>query len=338
MVNCIVVLLLYLFCSVAAFAGDESADDEGSTLRVLRTFFVPVKEISAMVRGGENEILVVGDDAPMLGIVTITDEELELTQTLNFTRTLWQKFYLCPGAQNDTCSELSRTITSEWEGIYYYPQSKEIALMQESTGSVLTFNRSMKQIDAHTVLDFMLKTGKGSNSSNSLGEGFLPLASGRMLVAREKFPAAVVEFGALGESPNGYQAKETKLASSSVDVANDDGKMRNVLYPLHNWYLRVASRDPDTDCDLSDITVANNGKLYGISQVCRQIYRFDDLSPRDDELQVVEKWNLPEQMNTAESLIVIKNGVFLVAVDTKEDINSIFLMAESGKKNVQISD
>ena len=335
MLKAVVVLWLCIgLAGVGIADGDDKSEEVGNQLRVLRTFFVPLKEISGMVRGAKNTIAVIGDDAPLLGLVSIIDEELELTQTLNFTRTLWQKFFLCPGAQNDVCSELSRTITSEWEGLYYYPDSEEIALMQESTGSILTFDSKMRGIKAHTVLDFMLKTGKEINSSNSLGEGFLPLASGRILVAREKNPAALVEFGALGESADGYEAKDTKLAKRRPD--ND--KQRDVLYPLHSWYLRVASTDPEDECDLSDITTASNGKLYGVSQVCRQVYEFDDLSPNQDKLKVVAKWNLPQQMATAESLIVIKKGVFLVAVDTKEDINSIFLVAENGEKDIRIGE
>ena len=336
-------LLLLLWCcltlnlSVAA-ADDDKSEAEGKKLRVLRTFFVPLKEISGMVRGEANEIFVIGDDAPLLGVVTNDGNELELTQTHNFTRTLWQKFFLCPGAQNDICSELSRTITSEWEGLYYYPKSQQVGLLQESTGSILTFDRNMRSIKSHVVLDFMLKTGKDTNSSNSLGEGFLPLASGRVLVAREKFPAAIVEFGTLGESPQGYQAKDTELADSLV--TNDDAQDRHTLYPLHNWYFTPPPRDEDEDtpCDLSDITTASNGKLYGVSQTCRQVYQFDDLSPRRDKIKITAKWDLPNQMATAESLIIIEEGVFLVAVDTKEDINSIFLLAEKGKKNVTLGD
>ena len=335
MLKVVVALWLCIGLAGVGVADDEDkSDEEGKQLLVLRTFFVPLKEISGMVRGIEGEILIIGDDAPLLGLVSTADEELELTQTLNFTRTLWQKFFLCPGAQNDVCSELSRAITSEWEGLYYYSKSEDIALIQESTGSILTFDNKMRSIKAHTVLDFMLKTGKEINSSNSLGEGFLPLASGRILVAREKNPTALVEFGVLGEAADGYQAKDTKLATARPA----DDNSRQVLYPLHSWYLRVASTDPEDECDLSDITTASNGKLYGISQVCRQVYRFDDLSPRHDKLKVVAKWNLPPQMATAESLIVLKEGVFLVAVDSKEDINSIFLVAEKGEKDIRIGE
>ena len=333
-------LLLLSWCLtlnlvVAAADDNDKPEDEGKSLRVLRTFFVPLKEISGMVRGAAQEIFVIGDDAPLLGVVGVENNELELTQTHNFTRTLWQKFFLCPGAQNDVCSELSRTITSEWEGLYYYSESQQVVLLQESTGSILTFDRNMRSIKNHIVLDFMLKTGKDTNSSNSLGEGFLPLASGRILVAREKFPAAIVEFGALGESPQGYQAKETELATSLVV---DEEANRHTLYPLHSWYFVPPPRDEDTPCDLSDITTAINGKLYGVSQTCRQVYQFDDLSPRRDKVKITAKWDLPNQMATAESLIIIEEGVFIVAVDTKEDINSIFLLAEKGKKNVSLND
>ena len=335
MVRCFVVLCLWVMLTSVGLADDkDKSDEEGKKLRVLRSFFVPLKEISGMVRGAKGEILAIGDDAPLLGLVAIDNNDLELVQTFNFTRTMWQKFFLCPGAQNDVCSELSRTITSEWEGLYYYPDSEEIAVLQESTGSIITFDQQLRSIKAHTVLDFMLKTGKETNSSNSLGEGFLPLASGRILVAREKNPAALVEFGMLGESAAGYQAKDSKLATSRPADDTD----RHVLYPLHSWYLQVDSTDPEDECDLSDITVASNGKLYGVSQVCRQVYQFDDLSPRSDKLEVKAKWDLPLQMATAESLIVIKEGVFLVAVDTKEDINSVFLVAEKGEKDIEIGE
>lgn len=90
-----------------------------------------------------------------------------------------------------------------------------------------------------------------------------------------------------------------------------------------NFFVKCAKKRATFNDDL-----CNKGRCY----------RFNDLSSRNDKIEVVAKWDLPPQMVTAESLIVIREGIFVVAGDTKEDINSIFLVAEEGKKDIQIGE
>lgn len=309
---------IFLLVAVRGSGGGNGRREGGEKLQVLEGFTIPLREISGLTRT-ENEILAVGDDDPLMGILSLSHNNLELTRTVSFAASLLQNYFLCASIHNTICRTLAHVITREWEGIYYQPQPERIFVLQESTGSIFVFNKEMDRILSHIILNFFPdRQEKSAKTNNSLGEGFVPLGNKRILVAKEKFPAAIIEFGEQDAEAYGYTSH---LSLSAVDEVTDS---RQTLYPLHYWHL-----DTSNDCDLSDVTIDMKGVLYGISQICRRIYQLADLSPAEDNLKLQRTWRIPKRVSAPEAFIVITEGVFLVASDTKKQgRENMFLVAD----------
>ena len=297
--------------------GSKIRHDDSSKLRILRSFSVPLREISGLSKSGSH-IFAVGDNEPLLGVLQLTGDELKLLQTVSFTATLWHNYFLCPRLHNSICRSMAGVINKQWEGLYYEATTDTIHVLQESTGSIFVFNRAMDRILSRTMLDFFPdRYEKSARTSNSLGEGFVPLSNGRILVAKEKFPAAIIEFGAQNDTAQGYDPRRPLSTTANIDAVR-------TLYPLHYWHL---PKSADKHCDLSDVTLDDDGTLFGISQICRRIYRFAALDPSTEQLQVVQSWHVGSSIKAPEALVVIAPQVFLVASDVKNLRNNLWLLA-----------
>ena len=298
--------------------GSRVRHDDSGKLRILRAFSVPLREISGLSRSSQ-QIFAVGDDEPLLAVLQRVGDVLEMRQTLNFTAPLWHKYFLCPRIHNHICRSLAGVINKQWEGLYYDAATDTIQVLQESTGSIFVFNRAMDQILSRTMLDFFPdRYEKSARTNNSLGEGFVPLADGRILVAKEKFPAAIIEFGAQGNTAQGYDPRHPPPAKTY--------EATRTLYPLHYWHLPGSANQR---CDLSDVTHDDDGTLYAVSQTCRRIYRFAPLDPRDEQVQVVQSWHINARIKAPEALIVLTPQMFLVAADVKNTRHNLWLLTSS---------
>ena len=298
--------------------GGKIVRDEHNKLRILRSFSVPLREVSGLSKAGKH-IFAVGDSTPLLGVLRLNGDELEMQQTVDFTAPLWHNYFLCPRQHNSICRSLAGIINKQWEGLYYDAASDTIQVLQESTGAIFVFNRTMDRILSRTMLDFFLDRDekKSARTSNSLGEGFVPLADGRVLVAKEKFPAAIIEFGAQDGKARGYNPRQPPRPKAQAETVR-------TLYPRHYWHLPKSS---DKHCDLSDVTHDDEGTLYAISQVCRRIYQLDTLDPRDEQLQIVQSWDISSSIKAPEALVVLNSQLFLVASDVKNLHNNLWLLS-----------
>ena len=315
----VVVGLLLISVLIMLRGGGKFSRDHSGKLRILRSFSVPLREISGLSKSGQH-IFAVGDDEPLLGVLQLKGDELTVLQTINFTTPLWHNYFLCARQHNSICRSMAGIINKQWEGLYYEAATDTLQVLQESTGSIFVFNRSMDRILSRTMLDFFPdRYEKSARTSNSLGEGFVPLADGRVLVAKEKFPAAIIEFGAQDSDARGYDPLHPPRPKTVAEAVR-------TLYPRHYWHL---PKRENKHCDLSDITLDDEGTLYAISQVCSRIYQFATLDPRDEQLQVVQSWDINSSIKAPEALVVIAPQVFLVASDVKNLRNNLWLLTAS---------
>lgn len=299
--------------------GGRVRHDDSGKLRILRAFSVPLREISGLSKSNQH-IFAVGDDEPLLAVLQLAGDMLEMRQTINFTAPLWHNYFLCPRIHNNICRSLAGVINKQWEGLYYEAGTDTIQVLQESTGSIFVFNRAMDRILSRTMLDFFPdRYEKSARTSNSLGEGFVPLADGRVLVAKEKYPAALIEFGAQGDTAQGYDPRHPPPAKTYAETIR-------TLYPLHYWHLPGSAGQR---CDLSDVTHDDEGTLYAVSQTCRRIYRFAPLDPRDEQVQVVQSWHINARIKAPEALVVLTPQLFLVAADVKNSRDNLWLLSSS---------
>jgi hypothetical protein len=142
------------------------------------------------------------------------------------------------------------------------------------------------------------------------GEGVVLLRGGHLLVAKEKKPPALIEFGPSGSSPRGL-ARGGALANGARWPIPEG---RHEFVALSVWF---PDRLLTSVCeDFSDLEVGPDGHLYLLSDKSAAIARLDDLRPRDDTARCTAIWQLPKLTGKPEGLAFTPEGRAAVALDT----------------------
>jgi hypothetical protein len=259
-------------------------------LRPARIEDVPVAELSGLALvttgGGPPELLAIGDRESRLARAILRDEPLEWS-TIDLGR---------DGGQ--------------FEGVDVAGEGTVLVLCEDPP-AVLVLDRAGDHTERVT-----LEAGDRGilrdvfDEASSSGEGLLPLRGGRLLVAKEKDPALLVEFG-----PNDAEAEG--IAGDSFPAAGEPFETRgDRLFALAAWEL------DDVD-DISDLAFAG-GALYCLSDQSRRVVTVDlPLDPGSDRARIADRWDLrvPERRGEPdgkpEGLVVTADGTFIVGLDTE---------------------
>jgi uncharacterized protein YjiK len=144
----------------------------------------------------------------------------------------------------------------------------------------------------------------------SSGEGLVPLQGGRLLVAQEKDPPLLVEFGPRGDEPAGVSAGSLAVRGSPWECRSDR------LQGLAAWRLHGLD-------DISALAVAGD-VLYCLSDQSRRVVAVElPLDPGSRQAEVADRWDLkvPERSGQPEGkpegLVVTADGTFIVGLDTR---------------------
>ena len=301
----VVVGLLFIWLLLAL----QTTIRDGNWLRLEQRHSLALREISALTVFGDR-LLAVGDSSAQLVIFKLQGKELIVDQHIDLAPTLSEEFSWCPHSFSRACRTVAKILHQQWEGIYFHEERDEIFLLQENTARVLVFSSDM-QLKRQLMLNFFPDTNPKKSHDNSLGEGLITSGSDHLLVAKEKFPAAIIEFAPQGDEAHGYRPYRPSQQQPTDQT----------LIPVHSWRL------PIRGCDLSDLVIDHQSLvLYGLSQSCRQIYRFAPLKIKDDQLTITATWNIPKQSaKNPEALVVIDDGLFLIASDEKHQKNNLIL-------------
>ena len=293
-------LVIIFLLTVLRHSKTRFAPVDGDWLQISAKYQLPLQELSGMARFGD-KLYVVGDSTAELAIVDFAT--MQVLEKIDFSDILRQRFSLCITAQNNTCRDMLNTLATQWEGIYVHDDG--VALLQENTGSVYVFDLPVTKLKEHFLIDYRIdQTDEPQGNDNSLGEGIMLLGDGKLLIAKEKSPTAIMEFA----------------VQRQVDHA---GIVRKEMQATHTW--RLASEDKQ--CDLSDLTKdPNSGRIYGISQICRAIYKFRVLDKDSDELEVEQRWRIPDVVTAPEALVVMADGEFIVCSDTKQVRDNVYVL------------
>lgn len=306
-VTTVVIGLLFIVALIVL----QTTGRDGEWLQVQQSYSLALREISAMTVFGDR-LLAIGDSSAQLVEFELQDKELKVDRYIDLAPTLSERFSWCPHSFSRACRTVTKILHKQWEGIYFNANSDELFLLQENTARVLIFSSDM-QLNRQLMLNFFPDSDPNKNHDNSLGEGLIASGSDHLLVAKEKFPASVIEFAPLGDEAHGYRHYHPIQQQPN----------NQTLVPVHRWRL------PIRGCDLSDLVIDKQQVMYGLSQSCRQIYRFATLTVDDDQLTIDDTWNIPSQpVKNPEALIVIDNGLFLVASDEKSGVNNLIVAGE----------
>ena len=159
-----------------------------------------------------------------------------------------------------------------------------------------------------------------SDPKGSRGEGMVLLPGGHLLVAKEKKPAAFIEFG----------PPDSRSRGLGRGGALADGEQ----WPIkkgHHRFVALAIWRPDkvlakTCADFSDLEIGPDGCLYVLSDKSSTIARLDDLSAGGGTAALLDAWRLGDLDGKPEGLTFTAQGRAIVGLDTRKPRRNLVLL------------
>jgi hypothetical protein len=217
---------------------------------------------------------------------------------------------------------------SEWEAADGDATGR-VFILQESPARVFVLNDGLDSV-AHAI-DLRLDDRERAElnwdaSSNARAEGLVLLQNGHLLVAKEKDPPLLMEFGPMGERAGGL-APELLFASLGEFPLQSDARSDFSL--LSFW--RLESEAGRRIGDFSDVAAGPDQRLYVLSDESRCIAQMDlSLTPSRASFGITELWELPDALRQPEGLVVREDMVPIVAIDKDEPSENLFVMTPLG--------
>jgi hypothetical protein len=213
---------------------------------------------------------------------------------------------------------------SEWEAADGDATGR-VFILQESPARLFVLNVELDSV-AH-VIDLELNERERAKlnwdaSSNARAEGLVLLRNGHLLVAKEKDPPLLMEFGPKGERAEGL-APELVFSSLGEFPLQQSGHSDYSL--LSYWRLQPESGRRMGD--ISDVAAGPDESLYLLSDESRCIARLDrSLEASSADFGLTELWDLPEQLQQPEGLVIREDMVPIVAIDKDVPVENLFVM------------
>jgi hypothetical protein len=282
-------------------------------LRAARVVDVPLREVSGIClrRGpkGRMSLVAIGDHKAKLAWLALPapdDGPLDW-QTANVAK--------LPGSSLPQSDPQIEAVCADGLG--------RILLLQESPPRAELVDIEKRHVV--TEIDLIVE-GKGdlaqswSDPDGSRGEGAVLLAGGHLLVAKEKKPAVLVEFGPRGDRPHGW----TKGAALTQGARWPVKGGRQEFVALATW---IPDRALAKACeDFSDMEIGPDGRLYLLSDKSATIARLDDLPPKSGSATCTAVWQLEDLGGKPEGLSFDAGGRAVVALDKRKARNNLALL------------
>jgi hypothetical protein len=151
----------------------------------------------------------------------------------------------------------------------------------------------------------------------SRGEGAVLLPGGHLLVAKEKHPAALIEFGPRGARPKGLARGGALAEGARWQLKNG----RHRFVPLAVWW---PDKKLKKACDdFSDLEIGPDGRLYLLSDKSATIVRLDDLPAEGGDASHTAAWRLDDLGAKPEGLAFSPRGCAIVALDKRKARNNL---------------
>lgn len=286
-------LVSLLALAILGAACASTSDDAAVDSQDLRGATIPLREVSGLARRGDT-FVAIGDRSTAL--VTFQLDGSKLANVVTH-RPL-------PKAGADG---------SQFEAVAFDGRGGVVALAE--TGNLTILDEACENVVGSTDLDW--KTAEEmlgvDLDANSLGEGLVVLDASHVLVALEKSPSALVEFGPAGDAPRGFvpdaMAAETAFEPPAKLVALASFRIEDSATP-----------------DLSEITVGPDGALWGLSQQGKAIVRFErTLKPTESRATVKRVVPIPGSLVGAEGLSFAGDRP-VVARDRSAEKQNLFVL------------
>ena len=284
-------------------------------LGIGQVFDVPLSEISGLGRRptGERDgirLTALGDDEFTVLEVTLPSLEGPLR---------CERFRLQEelGTQREGGS-------SQWEAADG-DASGNVFVLQESPLRVFVLgphlDRRVCTIDM-TLTDSERTELGWETDENARGEGLVLLADSHLLVAKEKDPVVLMEFGPRDHLPGGFGRNRLLDITDRFDVPEDGAEFGL----LTSWFMDDESAE--LIGDVSDIAVGPGAdELFLLSDESRCIARIEPaLRPESDRLHLSAAWKLPDEIRQPEGLVVLDDRTPVVAIDKEDHEQNLFVL------------
>ena len=159
-----------------------------------------------------------------------------------------------------------------------------------------------------------------ADPKGSRGEGMVLMRGGHLLVAKEKKPAALIEFGP-------PQARSRGLVRGGALAAGE----RWPIKKGHHRFVALAIWRPDkalakTCADFSDLEIGPDGCLYLLSDQSSTIARLDHLQAGGGTAALLDAWRLGDLDGKPEGLAFTAGGRAIVGLDTRKPRRNLVLL------------
>jgi hypothetical protein len=141
-----------------------------------------------------------------------------------------------------------------------------------------------------------------------------------LLIAKEKKPAAFIEFGPPHSRSRGLGRGGALAAGKRWPIKR--GRHRFVALAIWLPDKKLAK----TCADFSDLEIGPDGYLYLLSDKCSTIARLDDLPAGGGAATLLDAWRLGDLSGKPEGLAFTAQGRAIVGLDTRKSRRNLVLL------------
>ena len=282
-------------------------------LRVQRVLDVPLREVSGIClrrdRGGRMSLMAVGDRGTHVAWVDLPagDDWSDEWRTADVSR--------LQGSELPKDDPQLEAICADGAG--------HVLLLQETPARAELVDLEGSCVIASITLDIEGDSELAESWCDedcSHGEGAVLLRGGHLLVAKEKHPAALVEFGARGARSQGFARGSALAAGAAWPIKRGE----HAFVALAVWYPDKALRKACPD--FSDLEIGPDGRLYLLSDKSAAIARLEDLAPGDGDAMLAACWELADVGGKPEGLTFSATGQAIIALDKYKKKNNLLVL------------
>ena len=282
-------------------------------LRVSRVLDVPLREVSGIcshrTRNGQTSLIAVGDRVAKIAWFPLPRSEGDPI--------VWQtsKIAKLSGSMLPKHDPQIEAICADGAG--------RVLLLQEMPPRVEVIDPEAAKVVAS--IDLALE-GRGkiarawSDPKGSGGEGMVLLPGGHLLVAKERKPAALIEFGPPNSRSRGLVRGGAPADGERWPIKT--GRQRFVALAIWLPDKTLAK----TCADFSDLAIGPDGCLYLLSDVSSTIARLDDLPAGGGTAALLDAWRLGDLDGKPEGLAFTAQGRAVVGLDTRRPRRNLVLL------------
>jgi hypothetical protein len=291
----------------------KNGKSKKNRLRVRRVVHVPLREVSGICLGRRDNnrmfLIAVGDRAAKIAWFSLSGSE-EVPVDWH-TRSIAK----LSGSKLPERNPQIEAVCADGGG--------RIVLLQETPPSVELIDP--EALEAVASIDLVVEgrdkiARAWSDPKGSRGEGAVLLPGGHLLVAKEKKPKALIEFG-----PPHSQSRGLVRGGALADGE------RWPINKGHHRFVALAIWRPDkalakTCADFSDLEIGPDGCLYLLSDKSSTIARLDDLPAGGGTATFLEAWRLGDLDGKPEGLAFTALGRAVVGLDTRKARRNLVLL------------